>query len=432
MDPVFLGIAGMVLFLALMAVGVPIAIASFMVGLGGIFLLMGQQVALTTISSYTYTIVDFNMASIPLFIIMGLFFSVCGVGEEMFGALRKWFGHLPGGLAVCTAGFCAVFGTCTGSSVATTAIMAKLAYPEMRRHKYDRSLAFGVVSASGTLASLIPPSFIIVIYAVMAEQSIGKVLIAGFIPGIISTVIYAAMIVLRVIRNPSLGRPLSQASWKERMNSLRYFIPALVMFAIIVGGIYRGVFTATEAGGMGAMAAFFIVLIARRLNSLRLWEIISETARLTVMVMLILIGVEFLTKFLTYCGLTTAFARLALQFPSPAMTLLLMFFIYLILGMFIGPAGMMMITTPIFVPVIMELGYSPIWFGIITIKVNEVGMITPPIATNVFVAQGMLGSKEISLEHAFRAILPFLACDVFTIVLFLAFPQIVTFLPNMM
>ena len=433
MDPLIIGLIGLGVCLALIALGVPIPISTAVVGLIGIAIVKGMEAAFAAASSFPFFhAANFTMSVVPLFILTGLLLFACGIGEEIFVALRQWLGHFPGGLAASTSAACAVMGTCTGSSIATTALMAKVAYPQMRHYKYAPSLSFGVVASSGTLASIIPPSVIVVIYGIIANQSIGDLLIAGLIPGFVSAAIYMVMIVIRAKINPRLGSALPPASWRTRFVSLRYLIPAVIVFITIVGGIYSGVFTATEAGGMAVVAVMAIVLITRRLTWSRFKDSLLETVRLTVMVMALIVCVSFFTRFLTYVGLTLAFSKLALQFPSPLITLALIFLVYLILGMFIDASGMMMIATPIFVPVIITLGYDPVWFGILVIKMNEVAMISPPLGGNVFIAQGIIGDKEITLEKAFKAIVPFIICDLITLCLFIAVPQIITFLPNMM
>lgn len=433
MDPLIIGIIGVFVCLFLIAVGVPIAVSTALVGMTGLVVIKGMAAAFTAASSFPFfQAASFTMSVIPLFILTGLVIFACGIGEEIFIALRRWLGHFPGGLAASTTAACALMGTCTGSSIATTALMAKVAYPQMRQYKYAPSMAFGVVASSGTLASIIPPSIVIVIYAVMANQSIGELLIAGLIPGFISAAIYMTMIIGRAKLNPSLGMPLPPVPWGVRISSLRYLIPVVIIFIIIVGGIYRGIFTATEAGGMAALAVFIIVLITGRLTLSRLKSSLLETVRLTVMIIVLIVGVSFFTKFLTYAGVTLAFAETALKFPSPLITLVLIFIVCIIMGMFIDASGMMMISTPIFVPVIIELGYDPVWFGILIIKMVEVAMITPPIGGNVFIAQGIVGDKELSLESAFKAIVPFLICDIITLILLITFPRIITFLPATM
>jgi len=431
MEPFTIGIIGLVVCLTLIFLGVPIPVATALIGIIGIFWIYGAHAASVVIWLFSYnTLADFSLSVVPLFILMGLVLSYGGVGDEIYIAMRQWIGQFRGGLAVATTAACAAFGTCTGSSQATAAVMSKMAYPEMRKYGYDPDLSFGVVAASATIAAMIPPSITIVLYGVMAQLGVGKVLIAGFTGGIVSALVYMVMIVGRVLLNPKLAPPLTPAPWRLRLTSLRYLIPPVVMFFILIGGMYKGVFTPTEAGGIAALAAFVVVLAMKRLTWSCLREIIMETCQVTVMVMLLFIGIIFITRFFVYTWIIVEFAELALSFPSPLLALSLMLIIYIILGMFLGTLGMLMITTPIFVPAIMVMGYSPIWFGIIAIKMCEIAWITPPVALNVYIAQAIV--KEIPQQQAFKAILPFLACDILTLILFIAFPQIILFLPNMM
>ena len=431
MEPLYIGIIGVVVCLILIFLGLPIPVSTTAIGILGIFWLKGETVAvmITWLFSF-YTLDSFTLSVVPLFILMGLILFECGVGAEIFTAMRQWVGHFRGGLAIATTAASAALGTCTGSSQATAAVMAKIAYPEMRRYGYQPDLSLGVVAASGTIAAMIPPSITIVLFGVMAQLRVGPVLIAGFIGGLVSALIYAVMIIGRVTLNPSLAPPLPAAPWRSRLIGLRYLIPPIVMFIIIIGGMYFGVFSPTEAGGMAAFMAFVIALVLKRLTWSRLKEALLETCRITLLVMVMFIGITFLTRFLIYTGVLIAFVNLALSFPSPLITLALMLGTYLILGMFLGTLGMLMITTPIFVPAIMALGYSPIWFGIVAIKMCEIAWITPPVALNVYITQTVTG--ELSLERVFKSILPFLACDIITLALFIAFPQIILFLPNLM
>ncbi|MFC1534106.1 TRAP transporter large permease [Thermodesulfobacteriota bacterium] len=431
MEPIYIGLIGLLIFLIVIFLGIPLPIAFLTVGVGGIVTLRGVNAALGVVKIFPFhNTAEFGLAVLPLFIMMGLIFSECGVGEEIFASIKYWLGHFPGGLAAATTAACAAIGTTTGSAAAATVLMGKVAYPEMRRFGYDKGLSVGVIASAGTIAMMIPPSLMVVVYAILAEQSVGKLLIAGFIPGVVSAAMYIGMIVIRVKLNPALGPVSEPASWKLRFSSLKYLLPVLIMFLVILGGIYFGVFTPTEAGGIGVVTAFIIVIVSKRLNWTRLKLIILDTCRMTVLVMILLLGISFMTQFLTFSEVTFAFADLALKFPSPLMTLFLMFVIYIVLGMFISGTGMVMISVPIFVPVILSLGYDPIWFGILVIKMCEVAAITPPVCIGVYIAQGVI--KEVSIETAIKGTLWFLAMDFITLCLFIIFPEIITVLPNLM
>jgi len=334
-------------------------------------------------------------------------------------------------LAIASVFGCAGFAACTGASTASAAIMGRVAIPEMRKYGYHPRLAAGVVAASDTLASLIPPSVILVIYGIITEQSIGALLIGGFIPGVISAVIYAGMIYTRVKISPELGAVQSKASWKERLYSLKGTWGVLVLIVLIIGGIYSGIFTPTEAGGAGAFSAFIMALAMRRLTLARLKESLLETGRTTIMIFSIIVGVLIFVRFLALTGLPGTFAEVVLALPLPRLVIILLLMsLYVFLGMFLDAIGMMMLTLPIIFPAVMALGYDPIWFGIIIVKMCEICLITPPVGLNVYVVRSV--APDIPLEEIFRGIIPFVAMDILTVALFIAFPQIITFLPYQM
>jgi len=376
-------------------------------------------------------VAHYSLSVIPLFIIMGYYAYYAGLTDDMFFTARQWIGHFPGGLAIATVFGCAGFAACTGASTASAAIMGRVAIPEMKKYGYHPRLAAGVVAASGTLASLIPPSVILVIYGIITEQSIGALLIAGFIPGIISAIIYAAMIYTRVKIHPELGTPQPGVSLKAKLYSPKGTWGVLVLIVLIIGGIYSGVFTPTEAGGAGAFGAFLMALSMRRLTKERLKESLLETGRTTIMIFAIIVGVLIFVRFLALTGLPDTFTQFVLDLPIPSsLILILILCIYIFLGMFLDAIGMMMLTLPMVFPAVTGLGYDPIWFGIIVVKMCEICLITPPVGLNCYIVRSV--APDIPLEEIFRGILPFIAMDVLTVALFIVFPQIVTFLPSRM
>ena len=396
-----------------MFLGMRIAFAAALVGFVGLVILKGWAVAGGAVGFLPYRIVaHYPMSVIPLFIIMGYFAFYAGLTRDIFDAARKWVGHLPGGLAIATVFGCAGFAACSGSSTASAAVMGKIAIPEMRKYGYDQKLAAGVVAASGTLSSLIPPSFVIVIYGIITEQSIGALLIAGFIPGVISAFIYAAMLYFRIrFGRGGLAQTLPPTPWKARIISLRSIWGIVVLVLVVLGGLYTGVFTPTEAGGVGAFGAFLMALLLRRLSWSNIKESLLETGKTTAMIFTILVGVLILLRLLALSGITKLFTTTMLSLPWPPLAVLVgILFVYLILGTFMSGIGMMMVTLPLVVPVVVSLGYDPIWFGIIVIKMVEIAVITPPVGMNVYVTQGV-------------------APD---IPLLIAFPQIILFLPRTM
>lgn len=432
MDPWLIGVLGITVFVILLFFGVHIFYASAMVGLVGIAIFKGVEAAQGAAGFMLYSFASkYALSVIPLFILMGYFAYSAGITEDIFAACRKWVGHIRGGMPIATAFGCAGFAACSGSSVASAALMSKLAIPEMLRDGCQPRLAAGVVAASGTLASLIPPSILIVVYGIIADQSIGKLLVAGFIPGIVSVLIYAGMINVRCHIDPTLCPRRPSVTWKERIASLPGIWGMIFIIVLILGGIYAGIFTPSEAGGIGAFGTFIILLIKGRFSWVVLRETIKGTGLTTFMALGVMLGIYFVNIFLVLSGFTSTITSAILASGMHRYLVLIMFLIvYVILGMFIGAMGMVMITVPLFLPVIMGLGFDPIWFGILVIKMGEVAAITPPIGINVFVVHSI--RTEIPTMQIFRGILPFLLMDFLTVAVLIAFPQIIMFLPNMM
>lgn len=432
MDPTGIGFLGCGVLLILVIIGMPIAFASALVGFLGIALLNGLNTATQVVGYLPHPLIShYTMTVIPLFIVMGYFAMYGGLTQGLFSFGRAWAGHAPGGLAISTIFSCAAFGACTGSSVATAAIMSRVALPEMRQHGYDAKMAAGVVAASGTLAVLIPPSVTMAIYGFLTEQSIGALLIAGILPGIVSAIIYMGMIYLRCRVNPSIAPVSPRASWKARFRTLKEVWILFVVVALILGGIYTGVFTPTEAGAAAAFIVFVFALLRKRLGWTDLRESLLATGRTTCMIFLVVLGILLFTNFLALSGVTDLFIKLLIGLPFPRFLKLVMILsIYIVLGMFMEIISMLALTLPIILPVIIDLGFDTIWFGIIVVKMAEVCLITPPIGINVYVVHD--GAPDIPLESLFRGIVPFLLMDILTIALLTVFPQITTFLPSKM
>lgn len=432
MDPLTMGLLGLGAIFVLILLGMRIAFATALVGFVGLWIMKDMVVAGRVLGFLCHGIVaHYSLSVIPLFIIMGYYAFYAGLTDDIFFTARQWIGHLPGGLAIATVFGCAGFAACTGASTASAAIMGRVAIPEMKKYGYHPRLAAGVVAASGTLASLIPPSVILVIYGIITEQSIGALLIAGFIPGIVSAAIYAAMIYTRVRMHPELGTPQPGVSLKAKLYALKGTWGVLVLIVLIIGGIYSGVFTPTEAGGAGAFGAFLMALFMRRLSKERLIESLLETGRTTIMIFAIILGVLIFVRFLALTALPDTFTQFVLDLPiPPGLILILILCIYIFLGMFLDAIGMMMLTLPMVFPAVTGLGYDPIWFGIIIVKMCEICLITPPVGLNCYIVRSV--APDIPLEEIFRGILPFLAMDILTVALLIAFPQIITFLPTRM
>jgi len=372
----------------------------------------------------------YPLSVLPMFILIGFLAYHAGMTQSLFDAARKCFGWVPGGLAVATVFATAGFAAVSGASTATAAVFSRVAIPEMLKYGYSQRLAAGVVAAGGTLASLIPPSAILVIYAIIVEESIGRLLIAGFIPGIVSAIIYAGLIIIMATRNPELGPPVKGFTWNDRLKSLPGTFPVVFVIFIIFFSMYTGTATPTEAGALGSMVVFIMALVGgMQWPTLR--EALLETARLTVMIFSLVWGVLIFVRFMGFAELPAVFAEwvVALPFP-PLVTMICILMFYVILGMFMDAIGMLLLTLPVVYPAVIGLGYDPIWFGIVVVKMCEVCLITPPIGLNCYVVAGV--RPDIPLQEVFRGIGPFFIADVITLGVFLAFPEVITWLPDLM
>jgi len=416
----------------LIILGMRIAFATALVGIIGIGLLKGWSTAFYIAGYLPHGIAaHYSLSVIPLFIIMGYFGFYAGLTKEVFQTARQWFGHFPGGLAIATTYGCAGFAACTGSSVASAAIMGKMAIPEMRKYHYQPRLAAGAVAAGGTIATLIPPSVPLVIYGIITEQSVGLLLMAGFLPGILSAVIYAFMIQVRVKVSPDLAPPLPAASWKDRLVSLKNTWGIIAILIIILGGIYTGVFTPTEAGGAGATATFVMALVSGKLRWKGFKDSLLDTGRATVMIFSIIVGVLIFVRFLAISGLPASFSKTVVAMPVPPLLILCgMLGIFVFLGMFLDLIGMMLLALPIIFPAVVALGFDPIWFGVIVVKMGEICLITPPVGLNVYVVNSV--APDIPSQEIFMGIIPFLIMDFLTLGVLIIFPQISLFLPSLM
>ena len=391
--------------------------------------------------------VTYPLSVLPLFILIGFLAFYAGLTTRLFEAARRWMGWVPGGLAVATVIATAGFAAVSGASTATAAVFSRVAIPDMLKHGYDRRLAAGVVAAGGTLASLIPPSAILVIYAIIVEQSVGKLLLAGFLPGLFSAFVYVGLIVGMCMWKPELGSPITGFTWRQRFESIPGTLPIFLVVAIIFGAIYTGSATPTEAGALGAMVVFlFYVYRAVRERKLpqmkeRLTEALIETAKLTAMIFTLIWGVFLFVRFLGFAGLPAAFSAWVVTLDVPPIVIMICILLaYAVLGMFMDAIGMLILTLPVVYPAVVALGYDPIWFGIIVVKMAEICLITPPIGLNCFVVAGVSRdlrdedgkSLEVPLQDVFRGIGPFFVADVITVGALLAFPGIITWLPSLM
>ena len=426
-----IGILGVVALVLLVFLGVRVFIAAAAVGLVGLVAMIGWESGAGMVGTIPHSkSVTYTLSVLPMFILIGFLAFHAGLTEKLFDAATKWLGWVPGGLAVATVMAATGFAAVSGASTATAAVFSRVAIPDMLKAGYDKRLAAGVVAAGGTLATLIPPSAILVIYAIIVEESVGMLLVAGFLPGIVSALVYMAMIVLMARLNPSLGRPIRGFSWSQRWRSVPGTFPIIAVVLIIFSAMYFGWATPTEAGALGAFVVFALALVhGMRWRGLR--DSLLESAKLTVMIFSIIWGVLIFVRFLGYAGLPEAFAKwvVSLDVP-PIMIIICILLFYVVLGMFMDAIGMLLLTLPVIYPAVIALGYDPIWFGIIVVKMAEICLITPPIGLNCFVVNGV--RPDIPLTTVFRGIFPFFLADVATVALFLAFPQIILWVPQLM
>jgi C4-dicarboxylate transporter DctM subunit len=434
LSPALVGCLGLLAMLIGLALGIHIGFVLGLLGFLGCVVLIGYAKSLSVLSATPYcTMADFSFVVLPMFILMGEFAFQGGLGELLYAAASKWLGRLHGGLAMATTAASAFFAVITGSSLATVASFGKVAVPEMIRLKYDAKLACGVVAASGSMASLIPPSGLMVFFCIFTQVSLGKLLLAGFIPGFLEALTYMVLIYFRVRLNPSLGPPLTeQVTWKEKALALRWLGPIVITAAVMLGGIYTGVFSPIEAGAIGAFVVF-VVICSRRCLSLSLLKTsLSNTARTSAMIFFVVIGAMIFSKFLVLSNLPDMLLTViaGLEVP-PHVILIIVILVYIILGTFMDVIAMLAITLPMFFPLLNGLGFDGVWIGIIIVKVVEMAVITPPIGMNVFVAKAVVGDV-VSLGGLFRGILPFFVMDIVSVILLVVFPQICLWLPSMM
>lgn len=434
MTPILIGSVGLIVLILLLVVRVPIGVALVSVSLTGIWAIRGELPAITVLGNVPYDFISkWTLSAVPMFILMGAIAAHTGITRSLFNVGRLWLGRLPGGLAVATNAAGAGFAAATGSSLATTATMARIAVPEMLRLKYDPGLATGTAAAVGTLGALIPPSIIMVIYAVFAEISVGKMLLAGLVPGLLTAAAYAALIIGRSIINPALAPALPKGSvtWRERFLSLGGVWPVPVLVLGVVGGIYSGVVTATEAGAIGAALAVVIGFVQRTMNWTVAKDSLIESARTTAMIFFIVIGAALFVTFLSLSQMPATISDLVLSLTdNPLMIVLLAAAIYLILGCFLDSVGILLLTLPIFLPIFEAAQIHPIWVGVILVKFLEIGLLTPPVGLNVFVVKGVLGD-QVRLGTIFKGVSWFLLAEAVVMTLLIAFPDIILFLPSL-
>lgn len=431
MDPITLGYLGIAALIFLVIAGVPVAYASAFTGIAGMMILRNPTVAtgLAGIIPYANS-GHYALSVLPLFIAIGFLAMHAGITTSAYDAARKWVGRAPGGLATATIFASAGFAAVSGASTASTAVFTRLALPEMEARGYDSRLAAGVVAVGGTLAALIPPSAILVIYGIIVEQSVAKLLMAGLIPGLLSMFVYLVVITVVVKLNPKLAPLEPSTTFMEKIRALPQVSGVFAVVGVILGGIYLGWMTPTESAGV----ATAIILVMALFKKIRLPDFHSgllDTVRTTVMIFMVIWGVLIFVRFLAFTGLPASVTDAVIGLDVPRGVILLgIIVMYLLMGMILDGLGMMMLTLPVVFPAIIGLGYDPIWFGILLVKLIEVGVVTPPVGLNCYVVNGI--RPDISLENVFRGVTPFLIGEIFIIAIIVMFPGLVLFLPNMM
>jgi C4-dicarboxylate transporter, DctM subunit len=432
MSSEMIGILGIVLLFVLLALRMYIGIAMALIGFLGLVYLVGWSagssilgiIPMAEASSYTLSV-------IPLFVLMGQFAFLSGVSSDIYKTVYAWMGHWRGGMAMATIVACSGFAAICGSSLATGATMAMVTIPEMKKFNYDTRLATGCIAAGGTLGILIPPSIGFVLYGILTELSIGKLFMAGILPGIMLAGLFIAAIYIQCRIKPEMGPCGPTSSWMSKIKALKNTWGMLVLFVIVMGGIYLGVFTPTEAAGVGAFGAFAFTLFRGKLTYKTLLDSLMQTGKMTTMIFLIIIGANIFSSFLGLTKLPMELADFMANLPLPRLLILaLILIIYIILGCVMDCYAIMILTVPILFPVIEALHFDPIWFGVLMVIVLEVGLITPPVGLNVFVIKGAV--PEVPLTTIFRGVWPFLAAAILAIVILIVYPILATYIPNNM
>lgn len=428
------GPIALLLFAVLIFAGVPIAFSMLLVGFLGLAQVIGWAPALASAKTIMYHAVsNWLYVCVPMFILMGHFASQSGIVKDIFRFFQVWFWRLPGALAIVTISSSAIFAFATGSSLASTAVLGKITLPEMDQHGYSRRLSLGTIVAGGSLGAFIPPSIALVMYGIVADQSIGRLLLAAVVPGLIVTSLFVAMILILVWRKPQLvaGGPPTRPTRQELLSSFKDVWGMLLLVLIVLGSIFLGIATVTEAAAVGAFGSFLIVLFRRKFTWKGFWEVLNDTGKTTAMLTFLVACVSLFSRFLSFSGFTRGLAEAVTgthNVPTPVI-LVAIYGVFLIAGCMMDGTSMLLVLTPILLPIVTKLGFDPVWWGVITVAMIEIGFLTPPVGLCVYVLRGVSGA---SLEEIFSSIYPFLAVWLLCIALFTAYPGIVLFLPRLM
>ena len=431
MSPTEVGVAGFVIIMIVILLGVHVAFALILIGFVGLTMIIGLGPALSSVALIAFNKVNsYDFAVVPLFLLMSAFVSRSGIGKEAYETACAWVGQLKGGLSMATTVACGLFAACCGSSLASAIAMGQMAYPEMKRYHYDSKLSVGTIAAGGTLGILIPPSIGFIVIGILTELSIGKLFIAGIIPGILEILFYVGTIYIMCKFNPHLGPALPKTTLGQKIGSLRLTWPVVLLFLLVIGGIYGGVFTPTEAGGIGAFGALALSLARRQLTGSGFIQALLEGAKMAAMMLALIIGAFVFNLFLavTRIPFVTSEYIVGLGLSKYAI-LALILFVYILLGMIFDIFAILVLTIPIIYPTMIALGFDPIWYAVIMVRVIEIGLISPPFGVNLF---GLSGTVDVPIGTMYRGVLPFLAADILHVALLIAVPSLATFLPEKM
>lgn len=431
MDAFTIGLIGIAVLIVLLFSKMPIGGGMAIVGFVGFGVVIGFVPAFGLLKTVPYTTFSEQALSvIPLFLLMGAFAFHSGMSEDLFNAVYKWLGHFRGGVAMATIVACALFAAISGSSLATAATLGAIALPEMKKYKYDDGLATGAVAAGGSVGILIPPSVILILYGIITEQSIGKLFLAGIIPGIMEAVFYIFTIAYLTFFKPHHGPRGPKTTFGEKIGSLKKVWEVVLLFIVVIGGIYRGIFTPTEAAGIGAFGTFIFALLRGKLNWNNFKQSLTSTVETTGMLFLVILGAMIFGYFLSVTRLPMEFAAIVSDLPVNRYVILtLILIITMLLGCIMDSMAIVLLTIPVFYPMIQHLNFNPIYFGILVVRVTEMGLITPPVGLNVFIIKGISG---VNIGTIFRGVIPHLIADALQVICLAAFPQIILFLPGLM
>jgi C4-dicarboxylate transporter DctM subunit len=430
MSPTTIGIIGIIVLIVFFIIRMPVGMSMAFVGIIGAMFLMSPTAALSMIARDFYeTFTSYGLTVIPMFVFMGAIAFASGISSRLYKAGYIVLGRLPGGLAMATIAGCAGFAAICGSTNATAAAMGKVALPEMKQYGYDDSLATGCVAAAGSLGILIPPSTIFIVYGIMTEQSIGKLFISGVLPGILLAGLMCIVVLLWCWKNPRVAPAGKPTTWKEKIEGIAGALETLVLFLIVILGLFLGWFSPTQAAGAGCAATLLIGIARRQITFHAFWEAVIDSVKITCMIMIILAGAMVFGHFMAVARIPLVLSEWSMSLPLPPLAIMgIILFLYLIGGCFMDSLAMITLTIPIFYPAVIALGFDPIWFGVIIVLVVEMGVITPPVGINVYVINGI--AEGVPLEVIFRGIFPFLAAEVICIIILIFFPIIATFLPS--